>query len=98
MSVQDAHRRAWGLPDGPTADVMNVTEMAVASENLNALVGQMQVRAAPTHYCYHFCNGYLRQAHSAHWGEGVRRPKPEILVPVRARTEWLRPAVVGQSK
>ena len=45
--MQDAHRRAWGLPDGPTAGVMNVTEMAVASENLNALVGQMQVRAAP---------------------------------------------------
>ena len=30
---------------------MNVTEMAVASENLNALVGQMQVRAARMHRC-----------------------------------------------
>ena len=51
--VQDAHRRAWGLPGGPIGGMMNVTAMAVASENLNALMNQMQVTVACMHDCCH---------------------------------------------
>ena len=59
---------------------MNVTEMAIASENLNALVGQMQVRAASRTNAN---NAVMRTCASCivHiWGQGLHRPRPAIFM------------------
>lgn len=41
--AEDAHARAWGRPAGAGGrGALNVTAMATASENLGALLGQMQ--------------------------------------------------------